>query len=138
MSRGVVLGRLGFATLGVATLAYGAWLVWQMGSEQWLPLGKWLVGGVIAHDLLFAPIVVGLGILAARALPPYARLPVAVAVVVWGSITLLAVPVLSQYGATPSLPSLLNRPYRPAWWIGTGVVVAAVVVGSLARRRREP
>lgn len=138
MSRAVLLGRACFAAVGVAALGYGAWLVWRMGSEQWLPLVKWLAGGVIAHDLLLAPVVVVIGILAARALPAYARLPVALAVVVWGSITVLAIPVLGQFGATPSLPSLLNRPYRPAWWIGTGVVVSAVVVSSLIRRVGAP
>lgn len=137
MSRGVLLGRLAFGVLGIATLAYGGWLVWQMGSAQWLSLAKWLGSGVIAHDLLLAPIVVALGVVGVRTLPPYARLPVAVAVIVWGSITLFAIPVLGQFGATPSLPSLLDRPYRPAWWIGTAVVVAAVVVASLVRRRRQ-
>lgn len=138
MSRGVLLGRVGFSAVGIATLTYGVWLVWQMGSEQWLPLAKWLGGGVIAHDLLLAPIVVALGVVAARFLPSYARVPVAVAVVVWGSITLFAIPMLGEFGATPSLPSLLDRPYRPAWLIGTAVVVAAVVVSSVVRRRRAP
>ncbi|MBA2456227.1 MAG: hypothetical protein H0V48_06800 [Nocardioidaceae bacterium] len=137
MTRGVLLGRAGFGALGVGALAYGAWLVWGLGSTQWLAVGKWLAGGVIAHDLLFAPVVVLVGVIAARRLPSYARAPVAIAVVVWGSITLFAIPFLGRFGANATNPTLLDRPYRLSWLIGLVVVAAAVVVASLLRRRRE-
>jgi len=137
MTRGVQLGRVMFSVLGVGALAYGAWLTWEIGSSQWLALGKWLAGGVIAHDLMFAPIVVVLGVIGSRLLPSFARAPVAVVVVVWGTLTVVAIPFLGRFGATASNPTLLDRPYRLSWFIGTAVVAAAVVVASFLRRRRE-
>ena len=134
-TRSIVLARVGMAALGLGGLAYGAWLVWGLGSAQWLSVAKWLAGGVIAHDLVLAPIVVVLGVLASRLLPTYARAPVAVAVVVWGGITLFAIPFLGRFGAEPSNPTLLDRPYRLSWLIGTALVAAAVVVASLLQRR---
>ncbi len=135
MTRGVLVGRAVFGLLGVPALAYGVLLVWQLGASQWVSLGEWLLGSVVGHDFVIAPILVGLGVLAAKVLPSYARMPVAVAVVVWGSITLAAIPVLGGFGASSSLPSLLNRPYVASWWIGTAIVVTAVVAVSLFRRR---
>ena len=137
MTSGVRLGRVFFAALGVGALLYGAWLTWEIGSAQWLSLGKWLAGGVVAHDLVLAPIVVVAGVIGSRLLPSFARAPVAVAVVVWGTLTLLAIPFLGRFGATASNPTLLDRPYRLSWFIGTAVVAAAVVLASFFRRRRE-
>ncbi len=131
-----MLPRVGFAGLGIGALGYGAWLMWQLGAGQWLALAKWLAGGVFAHDLLLAPLVIVLGLLATR-LPSFARAPVVVAVVVWGSITILAIPMLGRFGADPTLPSLLDRPYLAAWSVGTAVVLLAVAGAALVRRRRQ-
>ena len=131
------LVRVGCSLLGLAALAYGGWLVWRLGSAQWLSLATWLAGGVLAHDLVLAPVILLLGVAASRWMPSYARLPVAVAVVCWGSLTLIALPMIGGYGATPSLPSLLDRPYRMTWVVGTGVVLAAVVAVSWLRWRRQ-
>ena len=136
MTRGVLLARFGFGAAGVGALAYGAWLVWGLGSDQWLSLLKWLAGGVVAHDLVLAPIVVVCGVAATRWLPVYARAPVAVAVVMWGSITVFAIPFLGRFGAESSNPTLLDRPYGLSWLIGTAVVVVGVVAASWLSRRR--
>ena len=131
----VLLGRLGFGALGVGALVYGAWLVWELGSGQWLSLVTWLAAGVIAHDLLLAPFVVVLGVIASRVLPAYARAPVAVGVILWGGLTLFAIPFLGRFGAEASNPTLLDRPYLVSWTAGTAVVAGAVVAASLLRRR---
>ncbi len=137
MTRGVLLGRIFFAVLGIGALIYGAWLAWELGSAQWLALAKWLAGGVLAHDLLLAPLLVVCGYVAAELLPDSARAPVAVAVVIWGGITLYAIPFLGRFGATASNPTLLDRPYLLSWLIGTALVVVAVFVASRLGRRRD-
>jgi hypothetical protein len=59
-----------------------------------------------------------------------------VALIVWGSITLLAVPVLGRFGALPDNPTLLDRPYQMSWLILSAVVVAAAALAMVVRVRR--
>ncbi|MDQ3104816.1 MAG: hypothetical protein M3Q87_06290, partial [Actinomycetota bacterium] len=54
---------------------------------------------------------------------------------VWGSITLLAVPVLGEFGALADNPTLLDRPYLMSWVVGALLVITAVVTGGLLRQR---
>jgi hypothetical protein len=63
-----------------------------------------LAGGVLGHDALLAPVVVVLGVLATRFVSPGVRAPLAVAAIVWDSITLVAVPVLGRFGALSDNP----------------------------------
>ncbi|MBA2558319.1 MAG: hypothetical protein H0V07_00215 [Propionibacteriales bacterium] len=127
--------RFGLAALGAGALVYGGWLTWGLGAGSWLALAKWLAGGVIAHDLLLAPIVVVLGVVTVRLVPAYARAPVAVAAIIWGTLTVVAIPVLGGFGADPTLPSLLDRPYLSSWLILTALMVVGVAAASLVRRR---
>lgn len=128
--------RLLLGAVGLGVLAWGGWLLLGLGSDQWLPVGIWLAGGIIGHDALLAPVVVLLGALAVRLVPVPARAPLAVALVVWGTVTLLAVPVLGRFGALSDNPTLLDRPYLRSWGVLTAVVLVAVAVASLLRARR--
>lgn len=126
---------LGAAGLGV--LAWGGWLLLGLGSDQWISVGTWLAGGVLGHDVLLAPVVVALGVLAVHVAPASARTPLAVAFIVWGTLTLLTVPVLGRYGAIPDNPTLLDRPYLISWLLLSAAVAAAVVVAAFSRARRS-
>ena len=53
----------------------------------------------------------------ARGCPRSVRAPAAVALVVLGSVTLLAVPVLGRFGARPDNPTLLDRDYSAGWLV---------------------
>lgn len=127
----VILGAIGLALMG-----WGAWLTFDLGTDSWLFIGLWLGAGVLGHDALLAPAVVVLGVLAVRLVPRAVRAPLAVMLIVWGSMTLVAVPVLGRFGALSDNPTLLDRPYQVSWLILTGLAVAAVAVASLIRSRR--
>lgn len=133
---GVRVLQLVIGALGVGLLTWGGWLLLGLGAGQWLSVGLWLAGGVIGHDALLAPVVVVLGVLTVRLVPAAARAPLAVALIVWGSITLLAVPVLGRFGALPDNPTLLDRSYQMSWWVLSAVVVVAVAVASVVRAQR--
>ncbi len=89
--------------------------------------------GVFAHDALIAPLTLGLA-LAARALPRGWRAPAAVGLMVLGSVTLLAIPVLGGLGARADNPTLLDRNYLLGWAILAALTVAAVVVAGWRRQ----
>lgn len=92
--------------------------------------------GVAAHDAVLAPLTVGLGLLTVRLLPAFAKASLGVAFVVFGSLTVLAFPVLGRFGARTDNPTLLDRDYRAAWWGIAIVVLLAIVVASLVERKR--
>lgn len=137
-SAGVKALRLVIGAVGLGVIAWGGWLLFGLGSAQWPSAGLWLAGGIVAHDALLAPLVVLLGVLLVRLAPAPAWAPLTVALIVWGSITLLAVPVLGSFGALSDNPTLLDRPYQMSWWILSAVVLAAVAVASVVRARRAP
>ncbi|MDN4174168.1 hypothetical protein QWY28_14490 [Nocardioides sp. SOB77] len=131
-----LVGRVGLGALGVGLTAYGAWLLVSREADL-LDAAAWLVGGAVLHDAVLVPAVLLLGLVASRWLPWPARAPAAVGLVVLGSVTLLAVPVLGRFGAREDNPTLLDRDYTAGWLVLAGLVAVAVVVGTIVRTRRD-
>ncbi len=127
--------RIGLGVLGLVATAYGLLLVVGLGSGQPGSVLVWVVGGVLLHDAVLAPLVVVLGVLAVMSTSRSWRIPLVWALVVLGPLTLVAVPVLGRFGARADNPTLLDRPY----WAGYVVVVTLVLilVVAAARRRRR-
>lgn len=128
-------GRLLLASAAVPAGAYALWLLVHTAMDEWWALLVWLVGGVVVHDLILAPVVIAVGV-ASHWLPAYVRAPAAVGLVVWGSVTLLAVPVLGRFGALGDNPTLLDRPYFVTWLVGCAVTVLLVGVTGVVRSQR--
>lgn len=130
-------GRLAIGAVGVAVGLYGAWLLVSRGDgEDLRSAAVWLVGGVLLHDVVLAGLTLAVGALVTRVPPRPARAPATVALVVLGSLTLVAVPVLGRFGAKPDNPTLLDRPYVTAWLVLVAVTVVVVALVSLVRARR--
>lgn len=131
--------RWALGGLGVLVAAYGAWLALsRQDLDQLLDLALWLAGGVVLHDLVLAPLVLLLA-LALRRTPPAWHRPATWGLVVVGSLSLLAVPVLGRFGARSDNPTLLDRPYFTSWLVIVVLTVVAVLVaGRLASRRARP
>jgi hypothetical protein len=128
--------RLLLVAPAIAALTYAVTRLADVPQEDWLSVLQWLIGGVILHDGVLAPIVVGLGVVATRWLPAPWRAPAVVGLIGWGSLSLIAIPVLSGNGVDPTNETLQDRPYVTSWWIGTAVTVGLVVVAGWWRRRR--
>lgn len=128
--------RVILALPAAAALAYAATRLADVPGDHWTSVLKWLVGGVLLHDGVIAPVVVGLGLLASRWLPAAWRAPAVVGLVCWGSLSLIAIPVLSGNGVDPTNSTLQDRPYVASWWIGAATTLALVVVAGWWRHRR--
>lgn len=129
--------RLAIGLPGVALAVYGALLLLtRQGPGQWFEVGLWLGAGVVAHDLVLSGLVIGACLAGSRFLPSAWRSPAAVALVVWGTLTVVAVPVLTRQGARPDNATLLDRPYLATWWAISAIVVLLVVVAGFVRSRR--
>lgn len=123
--------------LGVALGAYGAWLaLTRQDAGQLVEIALWLAAGVVLHDVVVAGVVLASVILGRRTLPRPWQAPATLALVVWGGLTLMAVPVLGRFGARPDNPTLLDRPYLATWAALSVVTVVVVALAGLVRARR--
>lgn len=128
--------RLLLIITGVGFGLWGLWLMRDFTREQLTSEAFWLAGGVILHDAILAPIVVVAGILASRLLPDHFRTSTATAFLVWGTLTMTFLPVLSGKGGKPGNDTVLGRPYVLSWIIMTLVLVAYAVGVAFWRNRR--
>lgn len=123
--------------LGASLVAYGAWLVLtRQDAGQLLEIAVWLGAGVVLHDVVVAGVVLGGVAVGRRVLPLPWRVPATLALVVWGGVTVMAVPVLGRFGARPDNPTLLDRPYLGTWAALTVLTVVVVAVTGWLRARR--
>ena len=124
--------RLLLGALGVAVAGYGAWLLLQDGVDHGgadlVDTAVWLAGGVVLHDFVLVPLTLLLGLALVRLLPARVRAPVVGGLVVLGTVTLMAVPVLGGWGANADNPTILDRSYPVGWLVVAGVTTLVVVV----------
>lgn len=117
--------------VGGPVIAFGvAGAVGDAASTHPAELARWVVGGALVHDLVLAPIVLGVSWLLGRLAGRRARRP-ALGPVRWAMATsavlvLFAWPFVRGYGRNPGVPSLLNRDY------GAGLVAYLVAVWAVA------
>jgi hypothetical protein len=122
---------------GLAAAVYGVWRLLDLGWENTRATITWLVGGVVVHDGVFAPLVLVAGLVAVRLVPRRRLAPVVVILVVLVPVTLAGIPELGRFGARADRPTLLDRDYWLGWWVMVTLVVATVAVGvAIAGRRR--
>jgi hypothetical protein len=129
--------RLAIGAGGVVLGLYGAFLLLsRQDPGQWLEVGIWFGVGVALHDVVLSALVIGVCLLGSRLLPEPWRAPATIALVVWGTLTVVTVPVLTRAGARSDNATLLDRPYLATWWTISAIVVVLVAVAGLVRSRR--
>jgi hypothetical protein len=129
--------RLSLGALGVAAVVWGAWLLSDDGFTRLRSTALWLAGVVVLHDVVLAPAVVILGVVAARTLPGRHRAVAAVTFLVWGTLTIAVANVLAGVGGKPDMDSLLNRPYITAWLLVTALLLGGGVATAYIRSRQH-
>ena len=124
---------------GIAMGLRGIWLMRDFRFDQLLSAAIWLAGGVVAHDGILAPFVVGAGVVLARITPAYARRPVTVGLILWGTVTFAVANVLSGQGGKPDNDTILDRPYVLTWLVLTLVLFLGIAAyAGLLRSRSKP
>ncbi len=114
--------------LGVPVVAWGmrgAWL--ERGRTHPAELARWIAGSAVVHDAVVLPLVLLVGLVVRRLVPPPTWPAVRWGLATTGVVALVSWPFVRGYGRRPSNPSLLPRDY------GAGVllVMAAVWVLTL-------
>jgi len=132
--------RYALVAAGVLLLVYGGARMVAEVPEALPGLALWMIGIVLIHDGLLAPLVVGIGWLLARAAPPRARRYLQAALIVGGLITIITIPLIVREGTQPPAKALLLQNYGANLAILLALV-AAVNLGAYlvtAARDRSP
>ncbi|MEO6604403.1 MAG: hypothetical protein ABIN55_02195 [Aeromicrobium sp.] len=136
-TRGVNAIRGLLILAGVGFGIWGIWLMRDFTREQLTSEAFWLAGGVVLHDAILAPVVVAIGFVASKVLPGHFRSSTATAFLIWGTLTIAFLPVLSGQGGKPGNDTVLGKPYVLSWIVMTLLLVGFAVGGSLLRRRNK-
>ncbi|CAI7973422.1 conserved membrane hypothetical protein [Frankia sp. Hr75.2] len=139
--RGGGLTRLAVALTalgGLAALGYGIdGLLSETRATNPHNSLRWLIAGVLAHDVLLVPAVALVGLLLSRAVPGPYRAVVQGALIVSGSVAAASLPLWRGYGGTPGNATVDALPYGRNLLIVLGAVWAAATVIMVFRRRRS-
>ncbi|MBB5873023.1 hypothetical protein F4553_006457 [Allocatelliglobosispora scoriae] len=103
-----------------------------LGGQDLFHYVRYLLGAWLLNDLVLVPIVIGLGFVATRWLPPWAKPYAQGALLCALSVVIVAYPLLTGHGKASDNPSALPRNY----WVGLLVTLAAIgaVATGLALR----
>lgn len=130
--------RWALGAAGVAAMIWAGWLALTGGSAT-NPIGiaTWLVGALVLHDTVFAPVCVGIGWLIARVLPPWLRAPVQVGAFVAGVVTIASAPLLLGLGRRSDNPSADPLDYPHNLLVVAAVIAATCATWAVAAWRRQ-
>lgn len=130
--------RLALGALGLATLAYGVnGLFNEPEISDRAAVGQWLVGGVIGHDFIIAPVVFVLGAIVYRFTSARWRGRLAALLLIGGSLFLISIPALLRQGMNAN-PTVLPFDYARNLSAVLAVLVAIMAVyGAVDARRRH-
>ncbi len=105
--------RILLGTIGLAAIGYGALRILTDAKDtKPLALLKWLIGSLLVHDLLIAPVLIGIGWLLVRFVPPRARTFVQAGLVAGGLVGALGVLLIwRQHKSSARSLALLQQNY---------------------------
>ncbi len=132
MSRSVRAVRWTLGPLAVAAIAFGGWgLTHDQHHIPLWPVAQWLIGALLIHDVLIAPLTFGVGLALARLLPSGPRTVVRVALTVAAALTIVALPLILAKGAS-SNPTVLPLDYRRHYLLLLATLAAVTLPLTLA------
>ena len=123
--------------IGLLMMAWGVRLYLEATPDldRRLDLVKWIVGVDLAHDLLLAPVVVGVGFVVSRAVPVAARAAVQAALIATAMVLLVGLLPLMGTAGTKN-PTIQPIRYGPAIATVIAVIWVAAAIGVLASARK--
>jgi len=134
--------RIALSVSGVLILLFGAVrVVTVMPFADLFILALWLIGAVVIHDGMVAPLTVGTGWLLARIVPPRARRYIQAFLIVGGLVTVIAIPLILRRNTQPLSKAILQQNYGGNLTLLLGMIAAvslllyALNVGRDARGR---
>ena len=126
------LGAAGVLLLGFGVLR----LLTDVPVSDLVVLGLWLVAAVVIHDLVVAPLTVGVGVALTR-LPARGRRYVQSGLIAAALVTVVAVPLIVRQDTQPPAESILVRDYGAGLALLLGLVAAVSLLAYVVRVVRD-
>lgn len=121
--------RLLIGGAGVLLALFGVFrLVTQIPSDDLIALFVWLVAALLVHDGLVSPLVVAVGVLVTKAVPPRTRRYLQGALVTGALITVIALPLIKRENSQPQVKAILQQNFSA----NLAVLLGIVAGGALA------
>lgn len=138
--------RILLGTVGLAAIGYGALRILTDAKDtKPIALAKWLIGSLLVHDLLIAPVVIGIGWLLARFVPARARAFVQAGLVTGGLVCAVGVLLIWRQGKTSARSlALLQQDYAANLLVLLAIIALVTVtcylisVSRASRRNTRP
>lgn len=135
--RGAGPVRLGLAAIGLLAMAFGGLRILQNRTQTHpFSVAKWLIGMVVVHDGIIAPVTVALGWAVARTIPGRAHAFVQGALAIAGVTALVALPLIYRHGQAAPGTTLLQRAYGLNLLILFAVIALGTAVAYAVQTRR--
>jgi len=113
--------------VGSAAIGVGVWTAFaRAGAVHPVEFAAYVLGAVVLHDVVLAPLTLAIGALVVRRAPRAARAVGAGALAATALLTVFALPVVFRWGAQPDNPSMLLRNGA------LGLLVSLAVVWTVA------
>lgn len=128
--------------LGLAVMGFGIYGMWANQGSSLLdvrlrPMLTWIVGAIILHDLVLAPVTLATGRGLRWVRPRLLRAPLQVGLAATLLATLLAFPLVRGYGVRPDDPSRLPLNYAVGYGALLGVIWLGCALWAWQRGRRR-
>jgi hypothetical protein len=125
------------AVVGWAVIGWGLRGVFHHHIDtQPQRLARFFVRGALLHDLVLAPVVLGVGLVVVRVTPARWRSGIQAALIVSGCLALFSYPEVRGYAHILHNPTSLPYNYAANLAIAVGAVVAVMVAVVAVRRTR--
>jgi len=125
--------------VGWSVIGYGIWgYLVHVGRP--VETARWLIGTLLVHDALIAPLAVIVGLALAAVLPRSARGPVTAGLAATAVVLAFSYPLLRAFGRRADNPSILPLDYPRDVALVCGIVWATVALRLLydvVRHRTE-
>lgn len=130
--------RILLGAIGVTAIGYGVLRILTDAKDtKPIALGKWLIGSLLVHDLLIAPVVLGIGWLLARFVPSGARVFVQAGLVTGGLVSAVGVLLIWRQGKSSARSlALLQQNYTMNLLVLLVIIAVVAAAGYLISRSR--
>ena len=105
----------------------------KSGTAGSVRTGEWLIGGLLTHDLVIAPLIIATVWATCRALPARVRAPVCAGVLGTALVITIGAPALLGYGHRPDNPTVHPLDYTTAVLTAVTIVWTAVLLVTLVK-----
>jgi len=127
------LGAVGIAVMIVAVLG----VLRDHAQTAPVSLAIWLAAGVVLHDGLVAPLLIGIGALVFKVVPVHLRGVVSVGLVAAGTVLLVAVPIIIASHRPRQNATILPLNYVASLLVIEATLLLLTAIGvAFAHRRR--